>query len=57
VETITFLGSIVRIQVSVGKDRLFFDTFNNPHLVVPKVGDNLTIYFPREGCLILGQKD
>jgi putative spermidine/putrescine transport system ATP-binding protein len=52
VETVTFLGSIVRIQVSLEKSRLFFDTFNNPNLVVPKVGEHLQVYFPREACLI-----
>jgi len=54
IESITFLGSIVRIQVRIGESTLFFDTFNNPHLVLPRVGDPITIYFPREACLILG---
>lgn len=54
IESITFLGSIVRIQVRIGDSALFFDTFNNPHLVLPKVGNPVTIYFPREACLILG---
>ncbi|MEJ5201310.1 MAG: ABC transporter ATP-binding protein [Anaerolineales bacterium] len=54
VETVTFLGSIVRIQVRIAETMLFFDTFNNPHLVLPQVGAPVTIYFPREACLILG---
>ena len=38
VENITFLGSIVRIQVRLDKDKIFFDTFNNPNLVLPQPG-------------------
>lgn len=56
VETVTFLGSIVRIQVRMEEKLLFFDIFNNPHLVPPRVGDQLSIYFPREACLILASK-
>jgi putative spermidine/putrescine transport system ATP-binding protein len=55
IENITFLGSIVRIQVKVEKSKLFFDTFNNPHLVLPKIGDAVTVYFSPEACLILNR--
>jgi putative spermidine/putrescine transport system ATP-binding protein len=54
VETITFLGSIVRILLRLDKQTLFMDTFNNPHLVVPKAGDEVKIVFPKEACLELG---
>jgi len=57
VDTVTFLGSIVRIQVKLGSSRLFFDTFNNPHLVPPKQGDQVNLHFPREACLVLGTKN
>ncbi len=57
VDNVTFLGSIVRIQVKVGTYKLFFDTFNNPNLVPPKVGDRITLYFQREACLVLGSKN
>ncbi len=53
VDTVTFLGSIVRIQVHLGENRLFFDTFNNPNLVPPRRGDQVTLFFPREACLML----
>jgi putative spermidine/putrescine transport system ATP-binding protein len=56
IERITFLGSIVRIQVSLNTQRLFLDTFNNPNLVLPKLGEMVTVSFPREACLILGGK-
>jgi putative spermidine/putrescine transport system ATP-binding protein len=57
VDAVTFLGSIVRIQVKLETNRLFFDTFNNPNLVPPKRGDNVTLYFQREACLVLGAKN
>lgn len=56
VERITFLGSIVRIMVRWGgENTLFFDHFNNPHLVLPKVGEEIELSFPHEACLFLGR--
>jgi len=57
VDTVIFLGSIVRIQVKFGSNHLFFDTFNNPNLVPPKHGVKVTLYFQREACLVLGAKN
>jgi putative spermidine/putrescine transport system ATP-binding protein len=57
VDNVTFLGSIVRIQVKIGAHHLFFDTFNNPNLMPPKIGDKVTLYFQREACLVLGTKN
>lgn len=53
VETITFLGSIVRIRVDVGSLLLNMDTFNNPFLELPKIGDRAQITFSREAVLVL----
>jgi putative spermidine/putrescine transport system ATP-binding protein len=53
IETITFLGSIVRVQLRLAQNKLFFDTFNNPHLSLPKVGETVTVNFPREACLVV----
>lgn len=53
VETISFLGSIVRIQVRLQEHTLFLDEFNNPHLALPNVGDAVIVSFQREACLIL----
>ena len=30
------------------------DTFNEPHLMVPTVGADVTVSFPREACFVLG---
>jgi len=56
IENITFLGSIVRIQVKVGDLRLFMDTFNNPFLELPKIGSTAEITCSREAVIILNQE-
>lgn len=53
VESISFLGAIVRINISVGDTLLFLDEFNHPHLTLPEIGAPVTLYFPREACLVL----
>ncbi|MBI1802144.1 MAG: ABC transporter ATP-binding protein [Chloroflexi bacterium] len=53
VEAITFLGSIVRIQVRLERHLFFFDSFNNPHLSLPQIGQMVTVRFPHEACLWL----
>jgi putative spermidine/putrescine transport system ATP-binding protein len=53
IENITFLGSIVRVQVAMGSTKFYMDTFNNPFLELPKVGDNTQITCSREAVLIL----
>ena len=55
IENITFLGSIVRIQVRLGNINFFVDTFNNPFLALPKIGDKTQITCSREAVLILKQ--
>lgn len=54
VETIAFLGSIVRINIKVGDAMLALDEFNHPHLALPEIGQPVTIHFPRAACLVLG---
>lgn len=53
VENITFLGSIVRVQVRVGQNAFFLDTFNNPYLELPKIGEEVEITFSRDAVLVL----
>jgi putative spermidine/putrescine transport system ATP-binding protein len=55
IENITFLGSIVRIQVNVGKIRLYMDTFNNPFLELPKIGEKVEITCSKEAVILLKQ--
>lgn len=53
IENITFLGSVVRIQVSIGKSKFNMDTFNNPFLELPKIGDKAQVTCSREAVLVL----
>ncbi|HEX6270439.1 MAG TPA: ABC transporter ATP-binding protein, partial [Anaerolineales bacterium] len=48
IENITFLGSVVRIQVLIGNTRFNMDTFNNPYLDLPKIGDKDQVTCSRE---------
>jgi putative spermidine/putrescine transport system ATP-binding protein len=64
VDDINFLGSIVRIRVRLGSGAdnadgsaaqvVALDTFNDPNLSVPPVGQAITISFPPEACFVLG---
>jgi hypothetical protein len=53
IANITFLGSIVRIQVRIGSLLFYMDTFNNPFLELPKVGETTQITCSKEAVLIL----
>ena len=53
IENITFLGSIVRVQLKINEHSLFMDTFNNPFLELPRIGDKAKITFSKEAVLIL----
>jgi len=53
IENITFLGSVVRVQVLVGSNRFYMDTFNNPFLELPKIGAKDQVTCSREAVLVL----
>jgi putative spermidine/putrescine transport system ATP-binding protein len=53
IDNITFLGAVVRIQVLVGSNRFYMDTFNNPFLELPTIGSKDQITCSREAVLVL----
>jgi len=53
IENIAFLGAVVRITVKVGQYNLFMDTFNNPFLELPNIGDKVQITCSREAVLVV----
>jgi putative spermidine/putrescine transport system ATP-binding protein len=53
IENITFLGSIVRVQVKVGDNRFYMDTFNNPFLELPTIGAKDQVTCSKEAVLVL----
>ena len=56
VESITFLGSIVRVRVTVGTETLIADLFNERLLELPKVGEVVTVNFPVHAGWVMGEK-
>ncbi len=55
VENITFLGAVVRIQVKIGNAKFNIDTFNNPFLELPKIGEKKQITCSKEAVLVLSE--
>ncbi|MBI5954182.1 MAG: ABC transporter ATP-binding protein [Chloroflexi bacterium] len=53
IENITFLGAVVRIQVKIGDTKFNMDTFNNPFLELPKIGDKDQVTCSKEAVLVL----
>jgi putative spermidine/putrescine transport system ATP-binding protein len=53
IENITFLGSIVRFSLRLGRRLIEMDCFNNPHLAIPMVGEDLNITCGRDSILVL----
>jgi putative spermidine/putrescine transport system ATP-binding protein len=53
VDNITFLGSVVRIQISIGNTKFNMDTFNNPFLELPALGAKEQVMCSKEAVLVL----
>lgn len=53
VENITFLGSVVRVEVLIGESKFSMDTFNRPSLELPKVDDMCKVTCSDKAVLIL----
>jgi putative spermidine/putrescine transport system ATP-binding protein len=53
IENITFLGSVVRIQISIGNSKFNMDTFNNPFLDLPAIGAKEQVMCSKEAVLVL----
>jgi putative spermidine/putrescine transport system ATP-binding protein len=50
VESIHYLGSIVRIRVDVHGSIFLMDLFNDHNLDIPKVGETYDFHFPADAC-------
>jgi putative spermidine/putrescine transport system ATP-binding protein len=55
VDAVTFLGSIVRVQVAVDGGRLTADLFNERLLRLPVAGDTTLISFPAHACWVMAR--
>lgn len=54
VESVAFLGSVVRVHLALGDSVVALDALNERKLVLPKVGENLTVSFPPHSCWVMG---
>jgi putative spermidine/putrescine transport system ATP-binding protein len=50
VESVNFLGAIVRVRVERGDQMITADLFNERLLELPAVGDTVTVSFPAHAC-------
>lgn len=57
VDSITYLGSIVRIRVQVEGQPLSLDVFNERTLQFPSLGDPFQITFPVDACWLMSSSD
>ena len=55
IENITFLGSVVRIQIKVGNTKFNMDTFNNPFLELPAISSKEQVTCSKEAVLVLDE--
>jgi putative spermidine/putrescine transport system ATP-binding protein len=53
VESITFLGSVVRMQIQIGGTNFNMDTFNRPSLKLPEIGDKVRVTCSKKAVLVL----
>jgi len=53
VESINYLGSIVRVHVELSGLVFSMDMFNETNLAIPKVGDSYNIHFPVDACWLI----
>ncbi len=52
-ESVTFLGSVVRIRVDIGRAIVSLDLFNERQVELPKAGEQVTVNFPVDSCWVM----
>ena len=53
IDDVHFLGSVIRTRATLGKNRLSFDTFNDPTQPPPERGEKATVHFAARDLLVL----
>jgi len=53
VETVSFLGATVRVELSLNGSRLTMDLQNERQLQLPQVGQSYTVSFPPHACWVM----
>jgi putative spermidine/putrescine transport system ATP-binding protein len=55
VETVTFLGALVRVKINLQQLSLTIDALNERQMELPRVGEMQTVSFPPHACWIAPQ--
>ena len=50
---VDFLGSVIRIDIKAGGEKLSLDAFNDPSTPPPSIGKAMTVHFARDAILTL----
>ena len=53
VETVIFLGAVVRLRIDLGGVSLSADLFNERNITLPRTGDEVVISFPEQSCWLI----
>ena len=53
IDSVTYLGSIVRIRVDVDENPLLLDVFNERFLKIPTTGETFDFHFPVNACWLM----
>ena len=53
ISDVSFLGSVIRVRVGVGRNAVSLDTFNSPSTPPPVVGETANITFAASDLLVL----
>jgi putative spermidine/putrescine transport system ATP-binding protein len=53
IESVNYLGAIVRVRVEMSGISFAMDMFNERNLVIPKVGDTFDLNFPVDACWLI----
>jgi putative spermidine/putrescine transport system ATP-binding protein len=53
VESINYLGSIVRLKLEMDGTMLWMDMFNEQNLRIPGVGEPYEVHFPESACWLI----
>jgi putative spermidine/putrescine transport system ATP-binding protein len=55
VESVAFLGSVVRVHLKLGDSVVTLDVLNRRDLKLPKVGEVMTVSFPPDACWVTSE--
>ncbi len=55
VQSVTFLGAVVRVRVGLGESNLTLDLLNERTLRLPQVGEQQALSFPPHACWVMAE--